>query len=102
MSVHQHSLAAYRSEVKRITVRAAQVFAWVCRHGRATDREIMRALGYSDPNKVRPRITELVDAGMLAEVGSTRDPETGKTVRLVDVAPGRGELLAALNAKPVA
>lgn len=101
MSVHENSLLAYRSETQRITLRAATVFAWVCRHGRSTDREIMRGLGFNDPNKVRPRITELVTAGMLAEVGSIRDAETGKTVRQVDIAPGRGELLAALNAKPV-
>lgn len=88
--MHENSLTAYRSETKRITLRAATVFAWICRHGRATDREVMRGLGFTDPNKVRPRITELVDVGMLVEVENKRDTETGKTVRVVDIAPRYG------------
>jgi hypothetical protein len=32
---------------------------------------------------VRPRISELIEAGQLLEVGSTKDSVTGKTVRIV-------------------
>lgn len=83
--MHPNSLAAYRSEVRRISLRAATVYAWIREHGRSTDREVMKGLGYHDPNKVRPRITELVDAGMLAEVDEKIDPETRKRVRVVEV-----------------
>ena len=34
-----------------------------------TDREIALALGFSDPNKVRPRRKELLDAGMIRDCG---------------------------------
>ncbi len=48
-----------------------------------TDRDVMRMLGFTDMNKIRPRITELVDAGALREVGTIKDDTTGRHVRLV-------------------
>lgn len=48
-----------------------------------TDREVMVACGFTDPNAVRPRITELIEAGILVETASTECPVTHKTVRLV-------------------
>ena len=32
-----------------------------------TDREIAKILGYSDPNKIRPRRNELVKSGLIIE-----------------------------------
>lgn len=46
-----------------------------------TDREVAKIMGFEDMNLCRPRITELVKSGLLAEVGKTRDFLTGKTVR---------------------
>lgn len=46
-----------------------------------TDRQIARWLGYSDMNAVRPRITELINAGYLTEGVCVKDEFTGKTVR---------------------
>jgi len=37
-----------------------------------TDREIARTLGYSDPNKVRPRRFELMTFGLIEEAGKRR------------------------------
>ena len=56
--------------------------------GPATDREVMRLLGFEDKGAVSPRITEMLDPkdGRLAEVGSRFDSWTGKTVRLVAAA----------------
>ena len=34
-----------------------------------TDREIAKELGFSDPNKVRPRRHELMESGLIAEAG---------------------------------
>jgi hypothetical protein len=48
-----------------------------------TDRQVMELLGFTDPNMVRPRITHLVQLGMLEETGDTLCPVTRKTVRLV-------------------
>lgn len=52
-------------------------------HSPITDREAMIAARAADPNFVRPRITELIEAGILEESGSRVCPVTGKTVRLV-------------------
>ena len=51
-----------------------------------TDREVMTACGFADPNQVRPRLTELVEAGIVEEVGTTICPITHKTVRLAKLA----------------
>ena len=51
--------------------------------GPMTDREVMTALSFSEPNAVRPRITEMVRRGDLVEVGSKVCPVTHKTVRIV-------------------
>jgi hypothetical protein len=48
-----------------------------------TDREIMRYLGFTDPNMVRPRITELLAAGTIREAGNKFDSGTLRTVRTV-------------------
>lgn len=48
-----------------------------------TDRTVACILGSNDPNYSRPRISELIDKGLLAECGKTRDTLTKKTVRLV-------------------
>lgn len=50
-----------------------------------TDRMIMTKLGFTDPNSVRPRITEMIEKGWLEEWGTTKDPATGMTVRRVRI-----------------
>lgn len=52
-------------------------------NGGLTDREIMKRLGFTDMNAVRPRITELIDRGIVEECGDVKDSVTGMTVRLV-------------------
>lgn len=83
--IHEHSVAAYYEELPKLSRRAARVLDWVELHPKVTDREVMIGLGYSDMNAVRPRCTELVDAGSLVEVGERRCPVTGKTVRVLDL-----------------
>ena len=46
-----------------------------------TDRQIMENLGFNDPNKVRPRITDLIKKGILLECASIRDFRSRKYVR---------------------
>ena len=56
--------------------------------GPMTDREVMVRAGFTDPNAVRPRITELVDAKIAMECKeSVTCPVTKKTVRLVKLVP---------------
>jgi len=83
--IHDNSRDAYHAEAERIGKRAQMVRDWFKANGPGTDRDVMRGLGFSEPNAVRPRCTELVDAGVLVEVGSRRCPVTGKTVRVLDL-----------------
>lgn len=85
MSIHANSAAAYHSERLRLSDRAQRVLGYIAAKGPATDRQVMQGLGFSEPNSVRPRITELIEAGLLIEASNTKCPVTGKTVRVVDV-----------------
>jgi len=82
--VHQNSKKAYHEERVSISKRGADVLRVIrnCEHA-LTDREVMQALGFTDPNSVRPRITELLDGGFIREAGTTVDSLTGKKVRKV-------------------
>lgn len=91
--IHPNSLSAYHDERPRLSARASAVLTWIRQHGPATDRQVMDGMGFREPNAVRPRVTELVELGMLVEVGSVRCAWTGKTVRRVDVPrPAQGAL----------
>jgi predicted HTH transcriptional regulator len=83
--IHDNSLESYHSGLNTFSARQQKVLVALALLHRATDRQIMEHLGFSDLNAVRPRITELVQRGILTEAASTRDPITGKTVRLVQV-----------------
>ena len=89
--MHDNSIRAYRGEEARLSARAQAVLEWIAEHGPHTDREVMRGMGFSEPNAVRPRITELIEAGKLMEVGGIRCQVTGKTVRRVDIRRSRWE-----------
>jgi cephalosporin-C deacetylase-like acetyl esterase len=86
--VHSHSHVAHAQELPRLATRAAAILAWLREHGPATDKEVMRGLGFVDVNTVQPRITEMVDAKVLVEVGERVDPVTHKTVRVTALALG--------------
>ena len=45
--------------------------------GDGTALEIMRRMGFTDPNCVRPRLHELDIAGLVYQVGKRKDPVTG-------------------------
>lgn len=81
--IHQHSREAYYAERDKLGKRAQMIRDWIVAHGPATDRDVMRWLGFSEPGAVRPRITELIGIGALEECGSIKCGVTGKTVRLV-------------------
>jgi len=83
MPLHTNSIEAHRTN--RYSERHRQILDSIRAAGAGTDREIMHRLGQVDPNTVRPRITELVESGVLLEVGQRRDPITRKVVRVVDL-----------------
>jgi predicted HTH transcriptional regulator len=94
-AMHDNSLAAYRQYEGRLSTRCERILAWILEHGDATDRQIMRGLGYTDPNKVRPRITELIKVHhKLAELRHEVDPETNTRVRVVGLPRGQLRLIS--------
>lgn len=96
--MHRHSLDAYvAGRVDLFPARSRAILSTIEAAGvPMTDRGIMLALKFTDPNRVRPRVTELVGAGVLREVGEQRDPETGRPVRLVDLAVRGGSQIPLL------
>lgn len=87
--IHDNSVQAYHEEEPKLSRRADAVLAWITRHGPHTDREVMVGMGFSEPNAVRPRITELIERGKLMEVGDIMCSVTGKRVRRVDIRRAR-------------
>lgn len=89
-NMHQNSLDTYQQDFAKLTKRARLVLQTLhLAKSPKTDRQIMKAmfkLGHIrslEPNAVRPRITELIKAKQVEEVGSITCPETRKPVRLV-------------------
>jgi hypothetical protein len=81
--MHGNSLAAHAT--LDVSAREAQVLAALQTMGVASDREIASQMGSADPNAARPRITGLIDRGIVREVGSQVCKVTGRRVRLVEV-----------------
>ena len=82
MSVHWNSISSYSAVLPSIGQRHQEIID-ILEDTSMTDRQIAEALGYSDLNAVRPRITELVQGGILRECGTTTCETTGRPVRLV-------------------
>jgi predicted HTH transcriptional regulator len=86
--MHNNSLTAYAGldiDERSRLVLAAYVTHW----SPLTDRDCMRILGFTEMNQVRPRITALIERGVLEECGNVKCPETKKTVRLCRPVKGK-------------
>ncbi len=80
--MHVNSLFSWRMlNVPRGKARVCEVLERIQRP--LTDREVCELLGSDDLNAARPRITELIDDGVLKEVESIPCPVTGRRVRKV-------------------
>jgi len=83
---HTNSLASYHEgKTQSFTRRAQEILGVIARLGPVTDRAVRDALGFPDMNAVRPRITELIEDGVLAEHGTMLDPTTNRNVRVVHI-----------------
>tara|TARA_R100001163_G_scaffold14424_1_gene13172 strand:- start:4136 stop:4414 length:279 start_codon:yes stop_codon:yes gene_type:complete len=88
--MHINSINAYHEELPRLSKRASAIYNFFANtHSRLerfyTDRQVKTILGFNDMNQVRPRITELIQLGLLEEVGKTKCPITCKMVRVVNL-----------------
>lgn len=83
-SMHANSLAAfYQGQTDLFNKREVEILKAFRNKGPMTDREVMFELCFEDPNAVRPRISDLIDDGVLVQIGDKPDPITGRTVRIV-------------------
>jgi hypothetical protein len=86
--MHANSLEAYHAgHVALFPRRSQEILGTLTKLGHATDRQVRDDLGFPDMNAVRPRITELIEAGVLQHVADEIDPATKRTVRVVAICP---------------
>lgn len=81
--MHRNSLAAH--DPAKLDERSRAILADIERNGAGTDRQIAARMGFEHRSYVQPRISDMVKAGVLREVGAVKDDTTGKTVRIVDL-----------------
>lgn len=92
-AVNLNSVDAYYQEKPKLSGRRKLIFDCIKKFQPVTDRQIMRHLGFSDPNTTRPRVTELINMGYVIHVSDTKDKTTNKTVRQVAIKPDKPEQL---------
>lgn len=98
MKLHPNSLDAYYDGRREVFPRrSAEILAVLSTLGEASDRQVCEHLGFTDMNAVRPRVTELLDAGVLEETGCRVDPVTERRVRVVRIVPKRSREQMALK-----
>jgi DNA-binding Lrp family transcriptional regulator len=84
--MHANSLAAYQAgNLEAFPQRAQMILGALAELGRATDRQVCERLGFADMNACRPRISELIAAGVIEECGDILDPLTKRPVRVVRI-----------------
>jgi hypothetical protein len=90
--IHQNSIAAYHAgNVDVFPQRAQMILRALVELGTATDRQICDHLEFHEMNAIRPRLTELIQAGIVEECGDVLDETTNRTVRVVRIAPKQTE-----------
>lgn len=86
--IHRNSYEAYHhGRIEEFTRREGQILGALEHLTRATDRQVAGHLGFADMNCVRPRITEMIEEGLLREAGQAKDEVTGRLVRVVEIVP---------------
>jgi hypothetical protein len=72
------SLLAYQDLKPKLGDKQQSVLILIHAHPDCTDLELTYKMGYTDPNKVRPRRKELLDYGLIVESGKRRCSVSGK------------------------
>lgn len=93
--IHENSKRSLRDVQEKVGGRCQLILDCLRKNSRGmSDRDIMMDLSFTDPNAVRPRVTELIKRGMVEEcLNSAQCAITGRRVRLVRlVGKGQGTL----------
>lgn len=83
MSVRENSIDTYIELKDHLSGRSLEVYKYIEKHGKSTERQIKDGLGYDDMNAVRPRVTEMIESGLLIEGLKVRDSVTNRPVRTI-------------------
>lgn len=89
-AVHSNSLAAWHAGERSGFFNDRELEVLEALHNARMplrDRQIMEACGYSELARVQPRISDLLNQGVLQEVGRQKCPLSGKYVRMTAIAP---------------
>lgn len=70
---------AYYEAQEKAPTRRRIIYGCLKQHGPQTADELMERLGFDDPNNVRPRLTELKQAGLIEATGRRTSRRTGKS-----------------------
>lgn len=81
--MHINSLLAFDEERSKLNNRCQRILRVIEKCPDSTDRDILAELGQSDPNYVRPRITELIRRGLVVETGSRKCAISGRKCRTI-------------------
>ena len=79
--MHENSLEAFEEEKPHFSKREALIVEFMGKR-EMSDKAVAHGLGFSAKAAVQPRISELLDRGILEECGSEIDADTGKRCRL--------------------
>lgn len=81
MSITTETRRAAHEDIKpHKELRRQQIMEAIIECGPSTVDELMDRLGYHDPNRVRPRLTELTQSGALCTIGKRRSRRSGRMV----------------------
>lgn len=78
--------AAYYDAETLAPTRRRIIYGALKKYGPQTADELMERLGFSDPNSVRPRLTELKQDGLIEACGRRTSKRTGKATAVWQVA----------------
>lgn len=82
--IHPNSKKVYEEEKPKLSKRAQIIYDALCKTKEPiTDRQVQVVLGFAERGMVQPRITDLINAGLVWECGKTKCKVTNKQVRLV-------------------
>lgn len=97
-SIHENTSAAYDATSDLRTQRRQAVYRVLLAAPR-TDRQVMQALGFTDMNACRPRVSELIEQFWVIETGTVQCEVTGRKVRVCKALSEaeRGDLLRSLK-----
>lgn len=79
---------AYYESRDAAPTRRRILFDALKKYGPQTADELMDRLGYTDPNAVRPRLTELKETGLIETIGKRESRRTGKLTAVWRVVDG--------------